>query len=113
MQAYCDSFFNDLKSAAIVLTGFNTFSRKQLDQLPSNCGPAILSPVAIFLMKLKGTKLVFLSACSSGTGKALIQEAVDSLAEAFLTAGAETTISFQVILLENDYITHNLIMPLT
>jgi len=87
---YCGSFFNDLKSAAIVLTGFNTFRRKQLDQLPSNCGPAILSPLAIFSMKLKGTKLVFLSACSSGTGKALIQEAVDSLAEAFLMAGAET-----------------------
>ena len=44
-------------------------------------------------MKLEGTKLVFLSACSSAAGKAPIQEAVDSLAEAFLTAGAETVIA--------------------
>ena len=93
VQAYRGSFFDDLKSAAIALAGFNTFSRKQLDQLPPDCGPALLSPLAIFSMKLKGTKLVFLSACSSGAGKAPIQEAVDSLAEAFLTAGAETVIA--------------------
>lgn len=93
VQAYRGSFFDDLKSAAVVLTGFNTFSRKKFDQLPSDCGPALLSPLAIFSMNLKGTKLVFLSACSSGTGKAPIQEAVDSLAEAFLTAGAETVIA--------------------
>ena len=93
VQAYRGSFFDDLKSAVVVLAGFNTFSRKQLDQLPPECGPALLSPLAIFSMKLKGTKLVFLSACSSGAGKAPIQEAVDSLAEAFLTAGAETVIA--------------------
>jgi CHAT domain-containing protein len=93
VQAYRGSFFDDLKSAAVVLAGFNTFSRKKFDQLPSDCGPALLSPLAIFSMKLKGTKLVFLSACSSSAGKAPIQEAVDSLAEAFLTAGAETVIA--------------------
>ena len=93
VQAFRGSFFDDLKSAAIALAGFNTFKRKQLDQLPQDCGPAQLSPLAIFSMKLKGTKLVFLSACSSAAGKAPIQEAVDSLAEAFLTAGAETVIA--------------------
>ena len=93
VQAYRGSFFDDLKSAAIVLAGFNTFSRKKFDQLPSDCGPALLSPLAIFSMNLKGTKLVFLSACSSGAGKTPIQEAVDSLAEGFLTAGAETVIA--------------------
>lgn len=93
VQAYRGSFFNDLRSAAIALAGFNTFSRNQLDRLPPDCGPALLSPLAIFSMKLKSTKLVFLSACSSGAGKAPIQEAVDSLAEAFLTAGAETVIA--------------------
>ena len=93
VQAYRGSFFDDLKSAAIVLAGFNTYSTKQIDRLPSDCGPALLPPLAIFSMKLKGTKLVFLSACSSAAGKAPIQEAVDSLAEAFLTAGAETVIA--------------------
>ena len=44
-------------------------------------------------MKLQGTKLVFLSTCNSASGTSPIQEAVDSLAESFLTVGVETVIA--------------------
>ena len=87
------NFFGDLNCAAIALAGFNTFSRGNFSQLPADCGTAQLPPLAIFSMKLKGTKLVFLSTCNSASGTSPIQEAVDSLAEAFLTAGVETVIA--------------------
>ena len=87
------NFFGDLNCAVIALAGFNTFSRGNFSQLPPNCGTAQLPPLAIFSMKLQGTKLVFLSTCNSASGTSPIQEAVDSLAEAFLTAGVETVIA--------------------
>ena len=92
-SAFRGNFFDDLQISAIALAGFNTFSRKQYDQLPPNCGPAQLPPLGIFSMKLRDTKLVFLSTCNSAIGTASRQEAVDSLAEAFLIAGAETVIA--------------------
>lgn len=92
-SAFRGNFFDDLKSSAIALAGFNTLSREQFDLLPSNCGITRLPPLAIFSMKLQGTKLVYLSTCDSATGTTRMQEAVDNLAEAFLTAGAETVIA--------------------
>jgi len=91
--AFRGNFFGDLKGVAIVLAGFNTFSRRNLRQLPAECGPALLPPLAIISMKLQGTKLVFLSTCNSAAGTTVVQEAVDSLAEAFLTAGVQTVIA--------------------
>ena len=93
ITAFRGNFYDDLKSGAIALAGFNTFNRKQFDKLPSDCGLAQLSPLAILSMKLKDTKLVFLSTCGSAAGTAPLQEAVDSLAEAFLSAGVETVIA--------------------
>lgn len=93
VTAYRGNFYDDLKSAAVALAGFNTFSRKQFDKVEPDCGPGQLPPLAIYSMNLQGTKLVFLSACSSAAGTAPMQEAADSLAEAFLTAGAETVIA--------------------
>jgi hypothetical protein len=93
ISAFRGNFFDDLWSSAIALAGFNTFSKQQYHQLHADCGPAQLWPLAIFSMKLRGTKLVYLSSCDSGTGTAPIQEAVDSLAEAFLIAGAETVVA--------------------
>ena len=92
-SAFRGNFFGDLNCAAIALAGFNTFSRGNFSQLPADCGTAQLPPLAIFSMKLQGTKLVFLSTCNSASGTSPIQEAVDSLAEAFLTAGVETVIA--------------------
>ena len=93
VSAFRGNFYDDLKSSAIALAGFNTFSKKQFDQLIPDCGTCQLSPLAIYSMSLQGTKLVFLSACSSGAGTAPVQEAADSLARAFLTAGVETVIA--------------------
>ena len=91
--AFRGNFYDDLKSASIALAGFNTFSRQDFDNLHPECGTGQLPPLAIYSMRLQGTKLVFLSACSSAAGTAPIQEAADSLAEAFLVAGAETVIA--------------------
>lgn len=93
LSGFRGNFFADLQSSAIALSGFNTFSRGNFDQLRSDCGPAQLQPLAIFSMKLRGTKLVYLSTCDSAAGTAPMQEAIDSLAEAFLVAGAETVIA--------------------
>ena len=87
------NFFGDLNCAAIALAGFNTLSRGNFSQLPADCGTAQLPPLAIFSMNLQGTKLVFLSTCNLASGTSPIQEAVNSLAEAFLTAGVETVIA--------------------
>lgn len=92
-SAFRGNFFADLRCAAIALAGFNTFSRGNYKQLPVDCGTAQLPPLAMLSMKLKGTKLVFLSTCNSASGTSPIQEAVDSLAEAFLAAGVETVIA--------------------
>ena len=92
-SAFRGNFFGDLSCAMIALAGFNTFSRGNFTQLPADCGTAQLPPLAIFSMKLQGTKLVFLSTCNSASGISPVQEAVDSLAEAFLTAGVETVIA--------------------
>lgn len=92
-SAFRGNFFDDLQSSAIALAGFNTFSRKQFNQLRSDCGPAQLPPLAIFSMKLQGTKLVYLSTCDSAAGTVPMQEAVDNLAIAFQIAGAETVIA--------------------
>ena len=91
--AFRSNFFSDLSSAAVALAGFNTFCRGNLSHLPPDCGTAQLPPLAVLSMKLQGTKLVFLSTCSSASGVSPIQESVDSLAEAFLTAGVETVIA--------------------
>ena len=93
LTALHGNFFGDLKGAAIVLAGFNTFSRRNFNQLPIECGLALLPPLAIVSMKLQGTKLVFLSTCNSAAGTTVVQEAVDSLAEAFLTAGVQTVMA--------------------
>ena len=93
ISAYRGNFYGDLKSAAIVLAGINTFRRKRFEQLHPECGPCQLSPLGIYSMNLQGTKLIFLSTCSSGAGTAPVQEAANSLAEAFLTAGAETVVA--------------------
>ena len=86
------NFFSDL-SSAIALAGFNTFSKKQFQLLPSECGPAELPSLAIYSMKLKETKIVFISTCNSAAGESPILESVDSLADAFITAGVETVIA--------------------
>ncbi len=93
LSAFRGNFFDDLQSSAIALAGFNTVSKEQFDRLQSDCGPAQLPPLAIFSLKLCGTKLVYLSTCDSAAGTAPMQEAVDNLAEAFLIAGAETVIA--------------------
>lgn len=93
LSAFRGNFFDDLQSSAIALAGFNTYSRKQFDKLQPDCGPGQLPPLAIFSMKLQGTKLVYLSTCESAAGMVPMQEAIDSLANAFLTAGAATVIA--------------------
>ena len=91
-EAFRGNFFSDLKSA-IILAGFNTFSKKQFHLLPKECGPAQLPLLAIYSMKLKRTKLVFISTCNSAAGESPINEAVNSLADAFITMGVETVIA--------------------
>lgn len=93
LSAFRGNFFEDLKSSAIALAGYNTFTRGEFDQIRPDCGPAQLPPLAIFSLKLQGTKLVYLSTCNSASGTAPMQESVDNLAEAFLVAGAETVIA--------------------
>lgn len=91
--AYRDtSFFSELEST-IALAGFNTYSRKQFDRVLPECSIGQLPSLAIASMELKGTKLVYLSTCNSSLGKVAVQESVDSLAEAFFSAGAKTVIA--------------------
>ena len=92
VSTYRGNFFTDLDSA-ILLAGYNTFVKEQFGQLVPDAGMGLLPALAVHSMKLKGTRLVFLSTCVSAIGTSPAQESLANLVEPFLAAGAETVIA--------------------
>ena len=94
---------NPLSQSALVLANFN---QRQSCGGDPNCN-GVLTAQDVTTIDLRGTKLVFLSACETGLGKVTNGEGVYGLRRAFTLAGAES----QVMSLwkVNDQVTRELV----
>ena len=79
---------NPLSQSALVLANFN--QRQSCGDDP-NCN-GVLTAQNVTTIDLRGTKLVFLSACETGLGKVTNGEGVYGLRRAFTLAGAESQV---------------------
>lgn len=91
-STFRNNFWSDLNSC-IALAGYNTYASEKFSLLHPDGGIGQMPALAVCSMDLHGTRLVFLSTCSSAIGDSLSQETVSSLVEAFREAGAETVIA--------------------
>ena len=91
-KGYRSSFWDDTKTG-LLLAGANTYRQGKLEQVAVEAGTGELTALAACGMSLKGTRLVYLSACVSSYGRYTYNESINSLAEAFRSAGAETVIA--------------------
>ena len=91
-QGYRSSFWNDTKSG-LLLAGVNTFRQGKLEKVAIEAGTGELTAMAACGMSLEGTRLVYLSTCVSSFGMYSFNESLNSLAEAFRSAGAQTVIA--------------------
>ncbi len=80
---------NPLSRSALVLANFN--QRQSCIDTDSNCN-GLLTAQDVTTIDLRGTKLVFLSACETGLGKVTNGEGVYGLRRAFTLAGAESQV---------------------
>ena len=80
---------NPLSRSALVLANFN--QRQSCSDSDSNCN-GLLTAQDVTTIDLRGTKLVFLSACETGLGKVSNGEGVYGLRRAFTLAGAESQV---------------------
>lgn len=85
------TFFDDTK-CGLLLAGANTYRRRDLSKVVPAAGAGVLTSLGAMGMNLCNTGLVYLSACSSAAGS-FTSESINSLAEAFRTAGAQTVIA--------------------
>ena len=80
---------NPLSRSALVLANFN--QRQSCSDSDSNCN-GLLTAQDVTTIDLRGTKLVFLSACETGLGNVTNGEGVYGLRRAFTLAGAESQV---------------------
>jgi CHAT domain-containing protein/Tfp pilus assembly protein PilF len=80
---------NPLSRSALILANFN--QRQSCNDSDSNCN-GLLTAQDVTTIDLRGTKLVFLSACETGLGKVSNGEGVYGLRRAFTLAGAESQV---------------------
>jgi len=86
------SFWDDTETG-LLLAGANTYRAGKLKSIHSLAGTGTLTSLAACGMKLEGTHLVYLSTCISSRGFYSYGEAINSMAHAFLSAGAQTVIA--------------------
>ena len=86
------SFWDDTETG-ILLAGVNTYQGGKLRKNYPLAGTGMLTSLAACGMKLDGTRLVYLSTCVSSQGFYSYGDAINSLAHAFRSAGAQTVIA--------------------
>ena len=86
------SFWDDTETG-LLLAGANTYQAGKLKRIHPYAGTGTLTSLAACGMKLIGTRLVYLSTCVSSRGFYSYGEAINSLAQAFRSAGAQTVIA--------------------
>lgn len=91
-KAFRSTFWDDTKSG-ILLAGASTYRAGKFKMIAAEAGTGELTSLAACGMDLQGTCLVYLSTCVSSYGAYSYGESVNSLAQAFRTAGAKTVIA--------------------
>ena len=86
------SFWDDTNSG-LYLAGANVFLKEEFVKIHPDVSTGVLTSLAVSGIDLRGTALVFISACVSAVGAADIGDAVNSLAKAFRAAGAQTVVA--------------------
>ena len=86
------TFVDDTK-CGLALAGINTYLQGKLKKVVVQAGTGQLTALAAMGMNLEGTRLVYLSACVAAQGSVASGEAINSLAQAFRAAGAQTVIA--------------------
>ena len=89
----CRSSFWDDTLSGLLLAGSNTYRRGYHAKVLPEAGTGELTSLAACGMNLQGTRIVYLSTCVSSYGLYSYGETVNSLAQAFRSAGAQTVIA--------------------
>ncbi len=89
----CRSSFWDDTLSGLLLAGSNTYRRGNFSKVAPEVGTGELTSLAACGMNLQQTRLVYLSTCVSSYGLYSYGETVNSLAQAFRSAGAQTVIA--------------------
>lgn len=89
----CRSSFWDDTLSGLLLAGSNTYRRGNFSKVTPEAGTGELTSLAACGMNLRGTRLVYLSTCVSSYGLYSYGETINSLAQAFRSAGAKTVIA--------------------
>ena len=92
-QRGCRSSFWDDTLSGLLLAGSNTYRRGDHTKVLPEAGTGELTSLAACGMNLRGTCIVYLSTCVSSFGLYSYGETVNSLAQAFRSAGAQTVIA--------------------
>ena len=91
-RLFRSTFWDDMKSG-ILLAGANTYRAGKFKKIATEAGTGELTALAACGMDLQRTRLVYLSTCVSSYGLYSYGESVNSLAQAFRSAGAQTVIA--------------------
>jgi hypothetical protein len=91
-RLFRSTFWDDTKSG-VLLAGANTYRTGKFSKIATEAGTGQLTALAACGMDLQGTRLVYLSTCVSSYGLYSYGESVNSLAQAFRSAGAQTVIA--------------------
>lgn len=89
----CRSSFWDDTLSGLLLAGSNTYRRGNHESVLPEAGTGELTSLAACGMNLRGTHIVYLSTCVSSYGLYSYGETINSLAQAFRSAGAQTVIA--------------------
>ena len=92
-QRGCRSSFWDDTLSGLLLAGSNTYRRGNHANILPEAGTGELTSLAACGMNLQGTCIVYLSTCVSSYGLYSYGETINSLAQAFRSAGAQTVIA--------------------
>lgn len=92
-QRGCRSSFWDDTLSGLLLAGCNTYRRGNHVRVLPEAGTGELTSLAACGMNLQGTHIVYLSTCVSSYGLYSYGETINSLAQAFRSAGAQTVIA--------------------
>lgn len=89
---YSGNFWSD-STSGLLLAGANTYRLGKYERIVAAAGTGALTSVAACGLNLQGTRLVYLSSCLSSFGHTATGESLQSLAQAFRAAGAQTVVA--------------------
>ena len=89
---YSGNFWSD-STSGLLLAGANTYRLGKFERIVASAGTGALTSLAVCGLHLQGTRLVYLSTCLSSFGHTATGESLQSVAQAFRAAGAQTVVA--------------------